>query len=1206
MNKRRFLIPIFLITALFAVLPRVSAENNSENIIYVSPEGDDRNDGSLNKPLKTLEGAKRAVRTNSAFRKEPIRVVFEGGTYYMDSGVSFTHYDSTVKNAPVTYEAKEGEKVVFSGGKTIDTSKFTLVTDEEILKLLPEHSRGKVYQTELSRDEYGEIAPFDAYKYYTSGSGKGAYTSLFVNGQEQMDSQWPNGKFNYSTFGTVLKAGVERANNSSAKGLENAPLFKFDEINPKKWTNAKYARFAGFPSYTYAYEEANIHEVNAEENTIQLREPLWYRMRGSSMRRWKVFNLIEEMDVPTEWYLDVETNILYYYPTENFFEENPLMEITILNEKLLSFKDVKNLEFKGIEFTKSRDYLVSIGTGCDVTMRNCTFTNGESKGLYINSAPKVYDCKFMHIDLNGLVYYYDEGELSGKGEIINNYFYDVGIRGGNTPHAIQSFAGSNCLVKGNTIHCLPGGAYVGGLVESEMSYNEIYNFVQQFSDMGAFYNGQVKTNVGKVIKNNFIYDYKTKSSHLAQKEGILIQGVYMDDANNYSVIKDNIFYDGTYAAMMIGGGQYHFIENNIILKMEQTPISTDNRTETWQKQYNGNYLGEGLKTAGSYMNLLKYPYVVNVPYDPLPPYGNRIVNNIADDKFTFNERVEELGTIKDNITVEDYSCFENPDKLDFRLKEDSELGKRFPQLTKAQFDLNDVGCDLYVTEDIDRNFELISPVNNEKDFDYNENILIWTCANMADKYHVTIAKDPEFKDIVYDDEVTYNWLKLDNLENGGVKYYWKVKAINTSFKRMSEWESQSGVFSFETSDGRRYYLSLSEKVLNDIKNQFISVINRELYDSFKLESLEKEMEKCQKILENRDKYTVEEIIKQYNDLNDAFLMAKESRIVKFTKLDEKYFKDKAYWLPEDSGFSLTENGIIYKSGDSKTSAMTLKELQGESDIIQFRARIDYKDTAKTAFPSFELRRNNITKPVWSDKGYMFAVKKDLFEAQIYPSGEPMVGTLENNVTTENEWHEYAIGAINYLDYVRFICIIDGKVIFDYKDYRKTVPDNNYFNIYTAGLESIEIAPSELELDLESLQRSTEYPVTSSSYSEKGMWEQATETGYNGKIVRKSGSDTSVATWKIKPGEGMKEINFWKNVVDDGDRSAKLTVTYDYDKAGEGEEETKVYNIDFTSGESGWQKLDINDVKKGEITVTLSGSGNGAMYTNAIQCVEVRE
>ncbi|MEY4660117.1 MAG: hypothetical protein RLZZ42_69, partial [Bacteroidota bacterium] len=88
--------------------------------IYVTVKGNDSNDGSVGRPLASLEAAKQAVRAlkRSGFASS-IEVIVRGGIYYLPETLEFTTEDSGTKSAPIIWKAAEGEKVILSGGKRI-------------------------------------------------------------------------------------------------------------------------------------------------------------------------------------------------------------------------------------------------------------------------------------------------------------------------------------------------------------------------------------------------------------------------------------------------------------------------------------------------------------------------------------------------------------------------------------------------------------------------------------------------------------------------------------------------------------------------------------------------------------------------------------------------------------------------------------------------------------------------------------------------------------------------------------------------------------------------------------------------------------------------------------------------------------------------------------------------------------------------------
>ncbi|MCQ2477470.1 MAG: hypothetical protein MJ125_06540 [Clostridia bacterium] len=82
---------------------------------YVSPDGNDENDGSFDSPFATVERARDAVRSIDKTGLDGITVAIKAGDYRILS-LEFTAEDSGTENCPVTYCAYGDGEVIFNGG----------------------------------------------------------------------------------------------------------------------------------------------------------------------------------------------------------------------------------------------------------------------------------------------------------------------------------------------------------------------------------------------------------------------------------------------------------------------------------------------------------------------------------------------------------------------------------------------------------------------------------------------------------------------------------------------------------------------------------------------------------------------------------------------------------------------------------------------------------------------------------------------------------------------------------------------------------------------------------------------------------------------------------------------------------------------------------------------------------------------------------
>jgi len=358
--------------------------------LYVAPDGDDRGAGTIEAPFATLERARDAVREleGDGLPAGGVIVRLRAGTYVIGDSFALSTEDSGTQEARITYCAHEGEWVRLVGGKELDgpwSSKsrwFAPVEDRAILdRVISEDARGKLLYVNLRErgiSDYGRLSR----RGFSGDEHEVAQMELFIDGERMTLARWPNDDFVHMV--EVLDEGP--TDHDDPAFWQRGGRFRYDFDRPALWTRADDIWLDGVFSEPWVWSHNKIAEIDAEKQTITLR---YGDGDGMSKFDWVVNdyffaeNLLEEIDVPGEYYLDRKSGVLYLLPPESFGPDS-YIAVSMLKVPMVTLEDVSHVTFRDLVLELGRGNAVVIDGGEGVRFENCEIRNFAGDGVYVN------------------------------------------------------------------------------------------------------------------------------------------------------------------------------------------------------------------------------------------------------------------------------------------------------------------------------------------------------------------------------------------------------------------------------------------------------------------------------------------------------------------------------------------------------------------------------------------------------------------------------------------------------------------------------------------------------------------------------------------------------------------------------------------------------------------------------------------------------
>jgi hypothetical protein len=222
----------FQIIVLGLILFSISVYSQNVKQFFISPSGNDKYAGTIEKPFATLEKARKEVRKILAKEKNiSISVYFRAGDYFFKNSVVFDSLDSGTEDHPVIYSSYNNEPVSFSGGISIPVKYATPVKDDLVLNRFPVIAKNKILQIDLKKSgikDFGTLTPRGFARPYQP-----APMELFCNKGSMHLARYPNDTL--IPLGKVLDPGsIPRNGDFSHRGGKF--LFSIDE--PDRWAAA--------------------------------------------------------------------------------------------------------------------------------------------------------------------------------------------------------------------------------------------------------------------------------------------------------------------------------------------------------------------------------------------------------------------------------------------------------------------------------------------------------------------------------------------------------------------------------------------------------------------------------------------------------------------------------------------------------------------------------------------------------------------------------------------------------------------------------------------------------------------------------------------------------------------------------------------------------------------------------------------------------
>jgi autotransporter-associated beta strand protein len=452
---------------------RVTPAPTPGRILYVAPDGNDANPGTREKPFATVNRALAANRAAGSLAGGAA-IELAAGHYQLAETIKLAEADSgSGPSAPLSIRAATPGTAVISGGKRL--SGFAPVTDKSLLARLPIEARGKVMECNLKAlgiTDYGSIQ-------------EQPMVNLSVNGVLQTLARWPNSGF--------VRIGdmVDNGNIDRDDPKKNRPQIFTTSDRVSRWTTAPDAWLQGYLPTNWMYGYVPVGSINAQAKTITTAW-CYNRLSGwpdiKSGAPYAIFNLLEEIDQPGEWYLDRAKGMLYLYPGAT--SGKAVVDLSMLAGTMLSATKVSHMRLEGLVFESGRGTAMDLENSSDCLIAGCTVRNMSGLGVRINGGQRnsMISCDLHDLEQGGCY-------LSGGGEgdslvpaghqVVNCRFRNFGIGRVNS-------AGIDLGGVGNRIaHCVfedcPSSAIIFHGNNLRIEYNEFRNCCNEIEDYGTIY-----------------------------------------------------------------------------------------------------------------------------------------------------------------------------------------------------------------------------------------------------------------------------------------------------------------------------------------------------------------------------------------------------------------------------------------------------------------------------------------------------------------------------------------------------------------------------------------------------------------------------------------------------------------------------------------------------------------------------------------------
>lgn len=560
-------ISLFVTIVLLIGMMGISA-SESKLVYYVSGAASAGGNGSEEQPFKTIEEARDAIRRYKQEHELPpegAEVIVDESIYELTSTLKFTEEDSGTRRSPITYKARTGKKVTFSGGARIDSAKFLNIDDENIRARLkyPEN----VLCADISYLGETDILPY----------GNMEWDNIKENNPQEIFSaekpltvaRWPNE--GYATVGEITDAGeyyADKADKDKCRGFTIKT-----EADVSRWTAENDPRLYGQWYWDWAEQHSRIAATDTENGTITSDYAHGYGIQSG--QRYYAYNILAELDQAGEYYIDRENKKLYMWATDI----NDVV-LSVCKDSLISVSNAEYINFEGFDFMYSRAVQAFEGRGMkNCNVRNCTFSCMSGKGAYIGGWQNtISGCEIF--DTSGGIAVSGgsrENLMPGLNKAYNNkiYRYDR-IKKMSNPAIILLGVGNTAAH--NEIFDAAHLAIIFLYNDHIIEYNNIHDVLKETTDAGAIYS-YISTNAyawrGTQIRYNYIHDtgiYAEGSVNL-YKPGCHRYGVYLDGICG-TEIYGNIF-KNTEQGAVINSGRNNSVYENTFINVAQPVMATD-------------------------------------------------------------------------------------------------------------------------------------------------------------------------------------------------------------------------------------------------------------------------------------------------------------------------------------------------------------------------------------------------------------------------------------------------------------------------------------------------------------------------------------------------------------------------------------------------------------------------------------------------------